>query len=422
MTTAAWHGVRRHPVADVVERLHRELDAVAESSVWSMSPAEFRESLSGLTRLRSRVAELELRVAAGADRVEVGAHVGASSTASWWAHTTRQTGRAAHRLMQLARALDGAHERVGDALGAGEIRLEQAEVIIEAVEALPRDLVDPELVIRAEAHLIGLAREHDASALKILGRRVLEVLAPEIAEAHEQRVLDAEEAKAAQRCRFTISDDGHGASHGRFTLPSAQGEMLRKQLMAIAAPKHRAATGALADAPGERRSWPQRMGQAFGEWIERYPADALPRAGGVSATVVVTIAFETLTGGLKAAHLDTGAVISAAQARRLACEAGLIPVVLGGQSQVLDLGRQTRFHTKAQRIAMGLRDGGCTAQGCDWPPGLCHAHHNIAWSQGGHTTVEDGRLLCPHHHTRAHDPAYETTHLPGGKVAFTRRT
>ncbi len=138
--------------------------------------------------------------------------------------------------------------------------------------------------------------------------------------------------------------------------------------------------------------------------------------------MVVTIAFETLTGGLKAAHLDTGAVISAAQARRLACEAGLIPVVLGGQSQVLDLGRQTRFHTKAQRIAMGLRDGGCTAQGCDWPPGLCHAHHNIAWSQGGHTTVEDGRLLCPHHHTRAHDPAYETTHLPGGKVAFTRRT
>lgn len=88
---------------------------------------------------------------------------------------------------------------------------------------------------------------------------------------------------------------------------------------------------------------------------------------------------------------------------------------------VLDLGRTKRFHAKAQRLAMGLRDGGCTAEGCDWPPGLCHAHHDDPWSRGGHTNTKKGRLLCPRHHARAHDAAYVTTYLPGGKVAFTRR-
>ena len=120
--------------------------------------------------------------------------------------------------------------------------------------------------------------------------------------------------------------------------------------------------------------------------------------------------------------LDTGGRITAAEARRLACTAGIIPVVLGGNSQPLDVGRKRRLHTESMRLAMGVRDGGCTARGCETPPGLCHAHHNTPWSHGGHTGVEDGRLLCPHHHRRIHDPQYETQQLPGGKVSFHRRT
>jgi hypothetical protein len=115
-------------------------------------------------------------------------------------------------------------------------------------------------------------------------------------------------------------------------------------------------------------------------------------------------------------------VISASEARRLACRAGIIPAVLGGASQVLDLGRTRRLHTRSQRIAIAARDRGCTAEGCDWPPGLCHVHHHTPWARGGHTTVTDGRLLCPRHHARAHDPTYTLTKVPGGKVAFTRRT
>jgi hypothetical protein len=86
--------------------------------------------------------------------------------------------------------------------------------------------------------------------------------------------------------------------------------------------------------------------------------------------------LDTLTGALKAAQRDTSAKISPGLARRLACEAGLVPAVLGTRSEVLDVGRRTRFHTGPMRTALALRDHGCTADGCDRPPGLCHAHHD----------------------------------------------
>ena len=91
--------------------------------------------------------------------------------------------------------------------------------------------------------------------------------------------------------------------------------------------------------------------------------------------------LETLDGRLKAAHLDAGA------ARRLACEAGIIPAVLGGRSQVLDLGRKKRFHTEAQRIAKTIEAGGCEIEGCDWPPGQCHLHHPSAGQTAARPTA-----------------------------------
>ncbi|QWZ07641.1 13E12 repeat family protein [Nocardioides panacis] len=83
----------------------------------------------------------------------------------------------------------------------------------------------------------------------------------------------------------------------------------------------------------------------------------MPRAGGVNATVVVTMTLEQLLSGLGAAGLDTGDRISAGAARRLACRAGLVPAVLGGASQVLDLGRTRRLHSRAQRLAPRPRTG-----------------------------------------------------------------
>ena len=287
------------------------------------------------------------------------------------------------------------------------------------MEALPADL-DPEVVADAQARLVGYAVDHDATALRILGNRILEVVAPEVGEAHEARLLEREEREAEAAAMVRMVRDGHGKWHGRFALPEVPGAMLYKTLLGIAAPRHRAHVDGVAPVPG--RPSAHRLGEAFMEYLESYPTDRLPHAGGVAATVVITIPLETLMGGLKAAQLDTGQRISPGAARRLACRAGIIPAVLGGTSQVLDLGRKTRFHTEPQRIALAIEQQGCTAEGCDWPPGMCHAHHDQPFSRGGNTDLKNGRLLCPRHHARAHDPTYTTTKLPAGKVAFHRRT
>ena len=104
--------------------------------------------------------------------------------------------------------------------------------------------------------------------------------------------------------------------------------------------------------------------------------------------------LDALMSGLGVATTSTGDRITAAEARRLACTAKLIPAVLGGKSEVLDLGRAKRLYDTAQRRAMGLRDGGCRAEGCDIPAAWCEAHHLIPWSKGGKTDLADGLLLC----------------------------
>ncbi|MEJ7833336.1 MAG: DUF222 domain-containing protein [Nocardioides sp.] len=409
---------RGHPISAAVARMQAEVGSVAEQPAWSLGAEETRATLCELTRLAAQVAELELRVVAHADRVRVGDESGATSTANWWAHTTKITRREAHHKVRLAHSLED-HEALRTDLANGMVLPEQAQVIAEALDALPGELVDAATLELAEKTLLTYAADHDAKGLRVLARRILDVVAPEIGETHTARQLEQEERDAEAAARFTMSEDGHGKCHGRFTLPALRGAMLSKALNAIAAPKHQAATDGQTPVPG--RASAQRLGRAFCEYVERYPVDALPKAGGVSATVVVTMPLDALLGGLQAAHLDTGQAISASLARRLACAAGIIPAVLGSRSQVLDLGRKTRFHTEPQRIALGIEQGGCTAEACDWPPGMCHAHHDLPWSKGGHTSVKDGRLLCPRHHARAHDPTYTTTKLPGGKAAFHRR-
>ncbi len=177
--------------------------------------------------------------------------------------------------------------------------------------------------------------------------------------------------------------------------------MLRKALLALAAPKHvRAVDGA--GAYDHQRPTPQRLGQAFHEYVERYPSDRLPRLGGLSAAVVVTADAGILRGLRQAAHLDTGVAISPGQLVRWACEARLVPAVLDTGGHVLDLGRSTRFHTPAQRLALVAEQRTCQHPACDVPGFLCHVHHTIAWHDHGPTNTTDAVLLCPYHHHRAH--------------------
>jgi hypothetical protein len=96
--------------------------------------------------------------------------------------------------------------------------------------------------------------------------------------------------------------------------------------------------------------------------------------------------------------------------------------VLGGNSEILDLGRTRRLFTGPLRTALDLRDRHCRTQGCDIPAAWCEAHHQQPWTHGGRTRLEDGILLCPHHHHKAHDPTYHHTHQPNGDHRYHRRT
>lgn len=119
------------------------------------------------------------------------------------------------------------------------------------------------------------------------------------------------------------------------------------------------------------------------------------------------------------ATLDTGLAISAGEARRLACGHKLLPAVLGTGHQALELGETARLFSKAQRVALTLRDGGCTVEHCDVPASMCHAHHDRPWSHGGTTDLANGRLLCGPHHRRIHDPGFDHALTPTTRSAST---
>jgi hypothetical protein len=201
--------------------------------------------------------------------------------------------------------------------------------------------------------------------------------------------------------------------------------MLKKALDAIMSPLRDTNTTPTAPADeADHRPVTVRRGEAFCELLERLHARDLPVTAGGDATIVVTMRHDDLTAALDTAGiatLDTGHRISAAEARRLACRHQLLPAVLDSASRVLDLGRARRLHTKAQRLALSIRVGGCTAEHCDVPAAKCHAHHDIPWSAGGDTSLTNGRLLCGPHHRRIHDPAHHHETLPDGTIRFHRR-
>ncbi len=412
MTAIAHHP---HRVTRAMAGVRDQLGAVAGVPLWSMDAAETTTAISEVQAAKAQLAELEARLVAQAEALDIPGRSGATSTATWLAHHIHTTPGAAHRTVRLAAGL-GSHDQTRDALAEGRVHVEQAEAVLRALDDLPADL-DPSLVQDAEAHLLAEAEHFDARALKRFGRRLLEVVDPDAADAHEAQ---APRTRGTRRGRRHPAHDVGGRTrqgprpvhprhpHRRRAQEGAPG-VRRPQ-----APGRLRSSGGTSPNPGTPGAGVHRADPPLphqeppeGRWGQRHRrGDHDPRRP---------------PGRPPAANLDTGETISASLARKLACEAGIIPAVLGGKSQVLDLGRTRRFHTGPQRIAKTIEQRGCTAEGCDWPPGLCHLHHPIPWSRGGGTD-NDGLLLCPRHHARAHDPTYTTTHLPGGKVAFTRRT
>jgi hypothetical protein len=302
-----------------------------------------------------------------------------------------------------------------------------------AASRLPAELSASERAAVEQA-LVAKAKLVDPDALRKAARRALSAAERCRAEvdAHEDGVLRSEEDRAWDRARLTLHDNRDGTTSGHFTVPNVAAAILRKTVQQLASPRRfadRAArVGATTDATQleafREVDWSQRYGQALVELLEHLPTDRL--SGKVAATVVVTVEHDRLKHQLGAAHLDTGDDLSASQARRLACNAGILPAVLRGQSLPLDLGRADRFFTEAQRVALATRYDTCAATRCDRPYAWSELHHHDPWSRGGSTDLHLAVPLCGYHHRRIHDPRYGhriTTDSAGTKsVTYTLRT
>lgn len=141
-------------------------------------------------------------------------------------------------------------------------------------------------------------------------------------------------------------------------------------------------------------------------------ADSSELLGTGGAAIRVLVSQATLETGVGHGRIEgTPTPVSRATVERLGCDGGITKVELNAFGQPLDVGREQRFFTKKQRIALAVRDGGCLFGGCDKPPSMSEAHHIIGWAEDGATNLADGVLLCKFHHLLCHNNGWRVVRV-----------
>lgn len=405
--------IHHHPVLAAVTVVEEALAEIADvDPVW-MATGEKAQALLGVSTAIDRLTELQLRLLASAD--DVAAEEGARDAAAWLAQHGRRDRGECRRRLRLARALQ-LHAPTAEALRDGRMCVAQAQAVVDAVDELPIE-VEPEVRGAAERRLVQEAETFAPRQLRILSRRVVDVVAPDLADDLEGRLLEREERRAAQRTHLYRRRNGDGTSDLRIRAADAVCDRLLTYLHAFTSPRRSGVEPA-----ADRRPYPQQLGTAFASFLEAVDPARLPLHGGDATTVLVTVSLDALRDQLGTAYVGDEP-LPASEARRLACTAAIVPAVLDGASQVLDLGRSRRLFSPAQRKALAVSQPTCRADGCDVPAAWTEAHHaGNPWARGGRTDLADGLLLCGHHHRRAHDRRYRTDRMADGRVRFHRRT
>ena len=372
--------------------------------LWAAArPEELLAVAEELQALRSAVAAVEARVAVEVEATEAAKTVGWVSPGDYLTHVAG--GRHGHgsRVLRTARGLCGDRTATLLALQAGDVSPEHAEVVVAVVDRLP---TSPVLRDEAERMLLEHAASLNASELRKAGEHLLEVLDPDGTARADERALDRLERSAHLGRFLTIAEDGIGGVRlrGRGTVEDAA--VIKTALHALAAP--RPGTDPDAGETGrdlrDLRDHGARCWDALVETCLRAQEaeGLLPEQHGAKPRVTVTVTLDALRAGLGAATLDTGDTVSVAAVRRMACDAEIIPAVLGSHGEVLDVGRTQRLVTAAIWKALVLRDEHCRFPGCRRMPLACDAHHLTHWADGGATSLDNLVLLCRGHHTLLH--------------------
>ncbi len=154
-------------------------------------------------------------------------------------------------------------------------------------------------------------------------------------------------------------------------------------------------------AVSDTRTLPQQRLDALTSIAKESLGHDTGRLAGTAVTMCVTMTLESLISGIGVAHIEgIDEPVTASTARRLAADAAIIPIVLGSDSEPLDVGHTSRLFTEAQRRALAIRDGGCIWTNCMAPPGWCEVAHLQPWSHAGPTDLANGALMCAFHHRR----------------------
>lgn len=404
----------------LVQRLAGAVDivaAVAGSALWRLTEGEVEEGLCLVGRLRGVIDRLEVTVVReGIDR---GLPAGAGMGINDWVRLGEaregpqpDPGQVAQVVRVAQTAGRPAAARVCEAFEAGHLGLAKADLLAR-FEAEVTPVAGATAVEGAMELLVPPACDEPGS-LGLTTRELKQAI--RYAAAHLKPEREREREEEAQRCaRALFKRSGPaGMSEYRLLADPEAAAIIDAAVSALSAPVTEP------DGTRDQRSPARRRADALVAIVSRGVSapGAGPRVD--KAQVVVTIPLEALLDQLRGAGVTmTGEVLSPETVRRLACDAGIVPMVLGSGGEVLDVGRIERLFSPAQRKALWRRDGGCTYPGCTIPAQWCDAHHVVWWARGGRTDLRNGALLCPRHHTLVHakdltatvDPSGVTWHL-----------
>jgi hypothetical protein len=328
---------------------------------------------------------------------------------------------------------------VAAAINAGDIGVDSALHIITSLgQASPRAPQDA--VETAERMLVEFSGQNPADSVRKLSILCRDRLDTDGIEPREQELINGRSLRYSTRPngmeRLEVLLDPLSMSYVRAGIEGLVGDTLRKVRFEQNPTTH---PGDRADdcADGCDDHHQTLTGRdADGRTIEQIRADALVDSfkhvlscenafpALQHTTIVVRMNLDTLTDSLGASQngaaqngaAQNGAAqidgaeqpISAATARKLAADADIIPLVLGGNSEVLDLGRRRRLFTRAQKLALIYRDGGCAWSNCNKPPAYTEVHHLKWWKKhAGPTNLLNGVLLCSAHHHLLHREGWD---------------
>ncbi len=167
---------------------------------------------------------------------------------------------------------------------------------------------------------------------------------------------------------------------------------------------------------GQRNA--EAMAEVFGYVADHADTSILPTTGGQRPHMNVLIRLEDLENRARAAMLDFGGLMTPAEFRMLCCDACVVPIVMNGAGQPLDVGRRTRIIPEGLRRAVAARDRGCAHPGCDRTPSWCEIHHVKPWEHGGETKLSNLVMICRIHHREMHSSEWIVRIAPDGLPEF----